>query len=68
MNSGLDGPIGSTGESVGDYSGTLRGFRKGLYSCFARRTDALFELTDSILNAGCVRSPPHLAATVHRRG
>jgi len=34
-----------------------------------RRVDALFELTDAILTAGSVPSPPHLSlAAVHRRG
>src|SRR5215208_5998265 len=34
-----------------------------------RRADALFELTDAVLAAGLVPSPPHLIlAPVHRRG
>src|SRR5215216_5887898 len=34
-----------------------------------RRADALFELTDAVLTAGLVPSPPHLSlAPVHRRG
>jgi hypothetical protein len=47
----------------------LRRFRRSLLRCFARRTDALFELTDAILTAGAVPSPAHLSlAPVHRRG
>lgn len=47
----------------------LQGFRDGLYSCFARRSDALFELTDALLTAGTVASPVHLSlAPIHRRG
>jgi DDE superfamily endonuclease len=47
----------------------LRAFRTGLYGCFDRRADALFELTDAILTAGRVPSVVHLClATVHRRG
>lgn len=47
----------------------LQTFRRRLYACADRRADALFELTDAILTAGCVSSPPHLSlAPVHRRG
>ncbi len=47
----------------------LRAFRDSLYRCFERRADALFELTDALLTAGPVPSPPHLSlAAVHRRG
>jgi hypothetical protein len=47
----------------------LHGFRDSLYRCFGRRADALFELTDAILTAGSVPSPPHLSlAPIHRRG
>lgn len=47
----------------------LHGFRDSLYRCFGRRADALFELTDAILTAGYVPSPPHLSlAPIHRRG
>jgi hypothetical protein len=47
----------------------LRTFRDCLYHCFDRRTDALFELTDSILTSGVVPSPVHLSLeAVHRRG
>ena len=39
-----------------------------LYRCFDRRADALFELTDALLTAGPVPSPPHLSlAAIHRR-
>ncbi len=48
---------------------SLRVFRNSLYRCFDRRADALFELTDALLTAGLVPSPPHLSlAAVHRRG
>ena len=48
---------------------SLRTFRDSLYRCFDRRADALFELTDALLNAGSISSPPHLSlAAVHRRG
>ena len=45
-------------------------FRGSFYRCLDRRADALFELADAILTAGCsVPSPPHLSlAAVHRRG
>ena len=48
---------------------SLRAFRDSFYRCLDRRADALFELTDAILTAGSVPSPPHLSlAAVHRRG
>src|SRR5918995_2955475 len=48
---------------------SLHAFRDSLYRFFARRADALFELTDALLTAGTVPSPPHLSlAAVHRRG
>lgn len=48
---------------------SLRAFRNSLYRCFERRADALFELTDALLSAGPVPSPPHLSlAAIHRRG
>jgi DDE superfamily endonuclease len=48
---------------------SLHAFRNSLYRCFDRRADALFELTDALLTAGTVPSPPHLSlAAVHRRG
>ena len=47
---------------------SLRAFRDSLYRCFERRADALFELTDALLTAGPVPSPPHLSlAAIHRR-
>jgi DDE superfamily endonuclease len=48
----------------------LQTFRRSLYECFHRRSDALFELTDAILTAdGTVPSPAHLSLEVpHRRG
>src|SRR5215218_327003 len=47
---------------------SLRTFRSSLYRCFERRADALFELTDALLTAGPVPSPPHLSlAAIHRR-
>jgi hypothetical protein len=48
---------------------SLRAFRNSLYRCFDRRADALFELTDALLTAGSIPSPPHLSLeAVHRRG
>jgi hypothetical protein len=47
----------------------LRSFRAGLYECFVRRADALFELADALLSTGPVTSLPHLSLeTAHRRG
>jgi hypothetical protein len=48
----------------------LRAFRRSLYECLDRRTDALFELTDAILTADtAVPSPAHLSLQPpHRRG
>lgn len=41
-----------------DILADLIAFRHSLYSCFGRRADALFELTDAILAAGpSPRSP-----------
>jgi hypothetical protein len=41
----------------------LPSFRRSLYECFRRRSDALFELTDAILAAdSAVPSPAHLRA------
>jgi hypothetical protein len=41
---------------------SLHAFRNSLYRCFERRADVLFELTDALLTAGTVPSPPHLIA------
>jgi DDE superfamily endonuclease len=48
----------------------LYSFRRSLYECLHRRSDALFELTDAILAAdGAVPSPAHLSLQApHRRG
>ncbi|MER5627869.1 transposase [Streptosporangium sp. NPDC002544] len=47
----------------------LAAFRQQLMSCFTRRRDALFELTDAVLAAGPVLSLPHLSLDPgHRRG
>ena len=47
----------------------LRAFRHGLYSCFTRRADAVFEVVDAILVAEPIPSLPHLSlALLHRRG
>lgn len=55
-------------ETNGVRAMTLDEFRRNLYAVMRRRADALFELTDAILTAGHVPSPPHLSlATVHRR-
>lgn len=46
----------------------LRKFRETFYACLQRRSDALFELSDTVLTAGSVHSPPHLSLEgVHRR-
>jgi hypothetical protein len=51
------------------FARSLRAFRDSFYRCLERRADALFELTDALLTAGSVPSPPHLSlAAVHRRG
>lgn len=47
------------GEEARGYELRLRDFRQRLYGCFGRRADALFELTDAVLSAGTVPSPPH---------
>jgi DDE superfamily endonuclease len=48
----------------------LPSFRRSLYKCLRRRSDALFELTDAILAAdSAVPSPTHLSLQApHRRG
>jgi hypothetical protein len=47
----------------------LQAFRAGLYRCFNRRADALFELTDALLTAAPLLSPAHLSLEpIHRRG
>jgi hypothetical protein len=57
------------GAGTGTIPERLRAFRGQLHACFPRRADALFELTDAILTAGTVPSPPHLSLVpVHRRG
>jgi hypothetical protein len=44
-------------------------FRRGLYDCFTRRADALFELADALAHPVAVASVAHLSlAGVHRRG
>jgi hypothetical protein len=48
---------------------TLHTFRATLHTCFTRRQDALFELTDALLTGSPVPSPVHLSLDpVHRRG
>lgn len=48
---------------------SLREFREGLYRCTRRRSDALFELADSLLTAGAVPSTAYLSLVpAHRRG
>ncbi len=51
-------------------SDALHAFRHSLYGCLHRRSDALFELADAILDAdGAVPSPAHLSLQAsHRRG
>lgn len=46
-------------ESHPPEAAVLRAFRARLYATFGKRADALFELTDAILTAGSVSSPPH---------
>ena len=47
----------------------LRAFREALYACFARRADALFEVTDALLATDALPSLPHLSLVpLHRRG
>jgi len=48
----------------------LRAFRRSLYECFHRRSDALFELADALLSAdSAAPSPAHLSLQAsHRRG
>ena len=54
---------------TGEDLAALRAFRAGLYGCFGRRRDALFELLDAVLTAGACPSLPHLSlAPGHRRG
>lgn len=56
-------------DGKGDVVERLRTLRRGLYACFHRRADALFESADAILTAGNVPSSVHLSlVTVHRRG
>src|SRR5215211_3774018 len=53
-----------------EHTDLLRAFRRSLYECLNRRTDALFELTYAILTAdAAVPSPSHLSLQPpHRRG
>jgi hypothetical protein len=53
-----------------EHTDLLRAFRRSLYACLDRRTDALFELTDAILTADAAApSPAHLSLQPpHRRG
>ena len=47
----------------------LPSFSAAVYGCLGPRRDALFELTDALLDAGPVLSPAHLSLeAVHRRG
>jgi hypothetical protein len=47
----------------------LLAFRSRLHSCFTRRADALFELSDAVLTADAVASLPHLSLEPsHQRG
>lgn len=47
----------------------LRLFRASLHTCFSKRADALFELTDAIITGGSQPSPVHLSLQpTHRRG
>ncbi len=52
-----------------DTLSALISLRATLYSCFGKRSDALFELTDAMLTAGPQPSPVHLSLEpAHRRG
>ncbi len=42
---------------VMEHTDLLRAFRRSLYECLDRRTDALFELTDAILTADAAAAP-----------
>jgi DDE superfamily endonuclease len=57
-------------ERIMEPSDALQTFRRSLYECLPRRSDALFELADAILCAdGAVPSPAHLSLQApHRRG
>jgi hypothetical protein len=57
-------------ERIMEPSDALYSFRRSLYECLPRRSDALFELADAILSAGgAVPSPAHLSLQApHRRG
>lgn len=60
--------LGTVAGSIDPYE-ILRKFREAFYACLRRRSDALFELSDAVLTAGSVHSPPHLSLErVHRRG
>lgn len=43
------------------HTDVLRELQRRFHACFGRRSDALFELSDLILTAGAVSSPPHLS-------
>ena len=48
---------------------SLCAFRSALYTCFSKRADALFELTDALITGGSQPSPVHLSLQPqHRRG
>lgn len=48
---------------------SLYAFRSALHTCFSKRADALFELTDAIITGGSQPSPVHLSLQPqHRRG
>lgn len=52
-----------------DSMNPLYAFRSALYTCFSKRADALFELTDAIMTGGPQPSPVHLSLQPqHRRG
>ena len=48
---------------------SLYAFRSALHTCFSKRADALFELTDAAITGGSQPSPVHLSLQPqHRRG
>ena len=67
MNASPEGFVGEQHRTT--VPSKLRAFREKLYDCMGWRVDALFELSDAILEGGAVHSPVHLSlASVHRRG
>src|SRR5438128_5658701 len=71
QRAGVEGrDLGTSGDGAEGARARLAAFRGGLYRCFTRRADALFELADAVLCAdGPVRTLVGLSlAPEHRRG